>query len=869
MKAKLLSSVKKIAAVATGALFLGATAGAASVFASGATLSGLPSPFVSNGHVSATVVVGQAAVASDIVGAIDIASALTAAAAATHTSTSGVVTIGTLSLSATARTSATLGANASTFGAFTPTSANLNKINYSYGSQSIANKNANYTAIENVTFSSANAPYFNGLNVVFPVGSYQISSYVVNRSNSKAMVNLTDNLQYLMGAKTETLINYTTHNFTVGSVQKYTYVKVPSSITLGAHTINLEGVATVAASPSYSELEFTVDNGGTNYMNFTGSGDQVTTGGVTITLGKPALSNTSGTYIPQVSLSSTSLIQNTTNTVNVFGMGAYNASFPSGAMSFTKDHIFINFSSTAKQSLAASLSTASTFGIVGLSNMSLEPLTHKYTAGNITVSTGAAGTDSFKPTSSAVASKVVSFTLTHHLPNVGIGADFRGELDSASTAFSNNSGPDFTLEPFQWYVNTTGARNNVTAPSENIFPLTSGHSYVTNTSGVYTYVNQTATKIPVALLVQLPNGKSFALQFSPVVGVATAGTNNETMNATILYNGSYSLQQKVAQGKTYSFGGYNLTTVKRYVMVGNGSAIGDTNATVVGFSISGPVASLSNGLSFVPGYAKLYASNGTALSSYALSDQLGSLSFDGSKLVFTEPSLGGGTQSVSIVENKSSFGTNISSAQTNTSTDTWGAYVTGVSLKTGSAKFVIPTQNYTLALGGSRVITGKTNYTVGGIVSSGGEVVSVGGASGFTASSLFGTNVFPAVATLDSSFTGSTNSVPVIIVGGPAVNTVAATVLGLSYPSYGAAFTNATGVHSGQSLIQLFSNVSALGHQDALLVAGYSAQDSVQASQVLSMALVGTPVSGVVLNGTKVILSSGSSYSGVTVVSSS
>ena len=205
MKAKLLSSVKKIAAVATGALFLGATAGAASVFASGATLSGLPSPFVSNGHVSATVVVGQAAAASDIVGAIDIASALTAAAAATHTSTSGVVTIGALALSATAKVSTTLSNNATTFSAFTPKSANLNKINYSYGSQSIANKNANYTAVENITFSSANAPYFNGLNVVFPVGSYQISSYVINRSHSKALVNLTNNLQYLIGAKTETL----------------------------------------------------------------------------------------------------------------------------------------------------------------------------------------------------------------------------------------------------------------------------------------------------------------------------------------------------------------------------------------------------------------------------------------------------------------------------------------------------------------------------------------------------------------------------------------------------------------------------------------------------------------------------------------
>ncbi|MCL5009506.1 MAG: hypothetical protein M1433_00790 [Candidatus Parvarchaeota archaeon] len=868
MKVKVIKGIKKVAAVATGALFVGATMGVAAVFGSG--LNSLPSTFIHNGAVNAVVVVGSTAQPIDILGAIDVASALTAAAAAQHTS-SGTVQIGTLSLSSAAHVSSLLSANGTSLGQLKTSggsaSATLSKVNFSYGKQSIALKNANYTAVENVSFSSTAEPYFNGLNVVFPAGSYSISSYVYNRTGAGIVSKLTDNLQYLIGNKMETLINFTTKNFTVGQVQTYTYEKVPSSITLGTHTINLLGIATIGASSpssSYNQLEFNINGGATNYMNFSKT---VTTNGVTLTLGSFYVSNTSGTFLSSLGVSSSSLVQNTSNTVNVFGLGDYNASFPGGVITLASTH-FINFTSTAKQTLTASLSAAATpFSVVGLSNITLEALTHHYSAGNISVVTGAAGKDTFKPVSFAL-SPEVSFTLTHGLPNVNLGADFRGALNSASSAYSNDSGPDFTLEPFQWYYNTTGARNNVSAPSEIIFPL-STHDYVTNTSGVYSYVNQTSKKIPVALLVQLPNGKSFALQFSPVLGPATV-SNNQTMNATILYNGSYASPQTVVIGKEYNFGGYNLTTFEKTVVVGNSSANHQTPAHVVAFNITGPVASLTNagsgtllttGLSVVPGFNKLYASNGTALSSYALPDQLGSLSFDGSKITFTEP-FTGGTQSVSIVENKSNFYTNVSTP-TNTSADTYGAFVTGASVH--GAEFVIPTQNYTLALGGSTVIGSTQNYSVGQTIPNGGKVLGIG-SSGFTASSLFGTNVFP-LAVEDSSFTASSASVPVIVVGGPSVNTLAQSLLGVPAGSYGAGFTNKTGVVSGQSLVQFFSNVSSLNGQDALVIAGYNGADTLQAAEVVSESLLGTPV--VTLTGTKMILSSGSSYSGVTVVSSS
>ena len=133
MKAKLVRNVKKAAAVATGALFLGATLGMASVFASG--LSSLPGPFVSNGHVNAVFVVGANAAPADIVGAIDVSAALTAAAAATHSSAvSGQVTIGAISLVSKAKSVNTFNVNGTKLAQVAP-SVNLVDTNFTSNGQ--------------------------------------------------------------------------------------------------------------------------------------------------------------------------------------------------------------------------------------------------------------------------------------------------------------------------------------------------------------------------------------------------------------------------------------------------------------------------------------------------------------------------------------------------------------------------------------------------------------------------------------------------------------------------------------------------------------------------------------------------------------
>jgi hypothetical protein len=83
----------------------------------------------------------------------------------------------------------------------------------------------------------------------------------------------------------------------------------------------------------------------------------------------------------------------------------------------------------------------------------------------------------------------------------------------------------------------------------------------------------------------------------------------------------------------------------------------------------------------------------------------------------------------------------------------------------------------------------------------------------------------------------SVSSKNLIIVGGSCINSAAATVLGGAY--CGAAFTDATGVGSGQFLIQGFDGAISTGKL-ALVVAGYDAADTVNAATYLKTQTVDT-----------------------------
>lgn len=73
---KLKKAMKKIVALSAGVSMLGATL----MGASAATLADYPSPFVKDGNANSVIVVGEKAATSDVVGAIDIAASLQAAA---------------------------------------------------------------------------------------------------------------------------------------------------------------------------------------------------------------------------------------------------------------------------------------------------------------------------------------------------------------------------------------------------------------------------------------------------------------------------------------------------------------------------------------------------------------------------------------------------------------------------------------------------------------------------------------------------------------------------------------------------------------------------------------------------------------------
>ena len=86
---------------------------------------------------------------------------------------------------------------------------------------------------------------------------------------------------------------------------------------------------------------------------------------------------------------------------------------------------------------------------------------------------------------------------------------------------------------------------------------------------------------------------------------------------------------------------------------------------------------------------------------------------------------------------------------------------------------------------------------------------------------------------------GSVSGKNLIVVGGSCVNSVAADLLKVSSPTCGADFTTATGVGSGQYLIETFTRT---GGKVATLVAGYNAGDTTNAAKALTTQTIDTSV---------------------------
>lgn len=93
----------------------------------------------------------------------------------------------------------------------------------------------------------------------------------------------------------------------------------------------------------------------------------------------------------------------------------------------------------------------------------------------------------------------------------------------------------------------------------------------------------------------------------------------------------------------------------------------------------------------------------------------------------------------------------------------------------------------------------------------------------------------------DASEVSSVSNRNLIVLGGSCINTVAAQLLGSSSPLCGAAFTSETQVGTGSFLIQSFESPWN-SNKVALLVAGYEAEDTINAANALKSNTVDTTV---------------------------
>ena len=908
MKAKLVRNVKKIAAVATGALFLGATLGMASVFAAGLSNLGPTSanPFLSNGHVNAVFVVGATAKPTDVLGAIDISAALSAAAAATHSSTvSGQISIGTLALKSRAQTSSVLAANATAFTGFSPSSINL-------AAENFTSKGINYTSVENLTFTSK-APEFNGLNVELPAGSYELESFITNRSanGNKITLGLTNavplndtvglaNASFFFGNAKDSLLIINKDNASFGASESFTSVAMPTVLTVAGNSVDLLGGVQNLADPAESQVEVSVNGGATQYINL---GVATKVGPVTLTpTGLFKYSN--GTeFLKSLEVSSISLTQRINNSAATFsGLTTLNVTNSSDAFLLTN---------TKSGMLNYNFKNVSTFNFPeNLTVLDLEPLTPVYNEGlNLTITTGTAKSDTLTPASltNSTSENLIALNYSQALPGVSFGTDFRG---STQVAPSNlYSSPDFYLEHYSVYNNGTFSHPDyINGSSEYIYPTPthatyyyksiptfvgtklngSANVYYNETSGPADNVVSNPNKNTVNFVYELPNGKDFMFDFTPVVfkGDFQPGVNGSLIGTGLVYNATVfaiynsttppTTATPINTSKIYNLDGYNLTLNLVSITLtstSNTTTVAHETVKVIEPVLTGPSLTFAPGnsstYSMLPGVNAIYNNEGASISKLSLTKELGSISFSNNALVYTEPT--GSTVSIPIGENSNSFTTYFTDVK-NMSADMWGTKVNYPgSIKTydnasskGTATLMVPTENYTLAVAGSQVVSGVTNYSIGQTVSAG-KLLGISGVSTISAS---GVDSNPNMATLDTEFVGSTNDVPVIVMGGPAVNSLAGDLLNMTASTPLSQFINETGVGPNEAMIELFNNVSEFGNQPALLVAGYYGNNTLEAAQVLSESLIGQPV--VPLTGNKVVLSTATaSYTGVKIVNSS
>ncbi|MCW1302739.1 MAG: hypothetical protein QXX36_03885, partial [Candidatus Rehaiarchaeum fermentans] len=468
--------LRKIAGLATGAMFLGSIMGAASVFAANPVNFGsLPSPFVMNGKVNSVIVIGANAAPTDVAGAISIASALTAAAAAQSTSsvTQGVVQVANYKISALSSASTYYGSNHT----LSPKTTTIYSANYTVN-------NANYTAQEFLTISNA-IINTTTLNVQIPVGGISVKSAIYYPNNGSQVNSPFVGEMFYVGKTPYTVIDYALNtnkalaNLTFGVSKTYNNLKIPTSVTIGNNTVSLEGLVTEYTSNSATyELQVSVNGGPVTEVTL---GSSKTIGKLTISPSS-LIQNSSGLYLNSISLSYSSFVMNASQPYNgsMFGEPAYNVEVSNNALTFTyANPVVLPYSFTSNSGILTG------FGLTNLTLFKLTPYSSSSTVKTIYVNVGSPATLTIEPVyayenSSANASsvttgvpsslsssftKLVAFSYTDNLPGVALGQSFRGTLTSSGVG----SVPSLLILPNQSIYNISSGEYSY-AQSGYIYP---------------------------------------------------------------------------------------------------------------------------------------------------------------------------------------------------------------------------------------------------------------------------------------------------------------------------------------------------------------------------------------------------------------
>ena len=615
----------------------------------------------------------------------------------------------------------------------------------------------NYTSVENLTFSASAKPILNGLNVQFPAAAYTIESFITNRSANLNKITLDShilnftafssatNVTFAFGNAVETLlkINKTVAQF--GNTKVFSNVLIsPSTVlTVGPNTIGVNGVVSFtgnSSSSSYNQLEVSVNGGSTKYINFSKS---TTIGPVTLNPGPGYLTNTSGNFLKSLSVSSIAYNQNITNIntstshVAIFpGLTALNMTVLNGTKANGGQFVLTN---TQGFTLSHSFTGVSNFVLPeGLTNISLQKLVPILSEGsNATVTVGKAKSNAVNVTINKT-----TFNIKSNVPNIGVGAgalysnvNIPGKITFGTSATLNMTNI-LSNDSLLYSVTTT----NGGTKGGNILPgqegLTNNVSLafasLSSTPGAALHLAVTNATLPISsnsafqpvvngsntdnVFYRLPNGQYLEFKYADVTS-ATNATTIENLTSIVNFTAA-STAAPTTTAVAYSgmkpfykvYGGYNVT-VKPFNYTGLGIHVHAFLGRIGAVNITAPVSTLeittgAHTYSILPGFSGMYAANNSRLSKVA-NGALGYFTFNGSAVTFTDPLGEVLTANVKAYSNGTTYFT---STVNSSAANTWGSYLDFVKAP-NTAEFTIPTQNYTLAVGGATHVSNALNYT--------------------------------------------------------------------------------------------------------------------------------------------------------------